>query len=69
MNGMFKDKKSESFNTLLFSFFFQSRKKNYRSSRDEWNGLQRLKSGGQTKKKKFIQKLVISSITSDKWID
>ena len=31
--------------------------------------LQRLKSGGQTKKKKFIQKLVISSITSDKWID
>ena len=55
MNGMFKDKNNYE-------------KKNYRSSHDEWNGLQRLKSGGQTKKK-FIQKLVISSITSDKWID
>lgn len=27
MNGMFKDKKSESFNTLLFSFFFSITKK------------------------------------------
>lgn len=68
MNGMFKDKnKRVNPSTHCCSlFFFQSRKK--KTGLLVMN-LQRLKSGGQTKKKKFIQKLVISSITSDKWID